>query len=91
MKAWLDGLSPLAIYVIILVLTGIIYKTAFARKLPILKSLVVYVVLALGCLLLALFHYMGLPIIPALFATVILIIITRVRLYYSKRKPSGQQ
>ncbi|SEN07813.1 YlaH-like family protein [Lihuaxuella thermophila] len=86
LQVWLDGLHPLAIYLIILVLTGIIYKTAFARKLPPLKSLVVYLVLALGCLLLTLFHYMRFPMIPALFFTVILIVVTRVRLYLSKSK-----
>ncbi len=86
LEAWLEGLHPLAIYLIILVLTGIIYKAAFARKLPLLKNLVVYLALALGCLLLTLFHYMQFPMIPALFFTVILIVVTRVRLYLTKSK-----
>jgi hypothetical protein len=84
--AWLYSLSPVSVYLIILVLTAIIYKTAFAVRLPLLKTVLVYVCLALGCWLLTLFHYMDFPMIPTLFATVVLIVLTRVRLFFIRRQ-----
>ncbi|MGA9172655.1 MAG: YlaH-like family protein [Thermoactinomyces sp.] len=85
-NTWLHSLPPLMIYLIILVLTAIIYKTAFAVRLPVLKSVLVYVCLALGCGLLTLFHYMNFPMIPALAVTVILIAVTRLRLYMVRKQ-----
>lgn len=91
MSEWLDQLSPGATYLIILVLTGIVYQTAFARPLPLLKNLIVYVVLAAGCYLLLIFDILGFPMIPSLLITVALIIVTRIRLSMSKRKQKGDQ
>lgn len=84
--AWLNQLPPLAIYGIILVLTAVIYQTTFARPLPVLKQMVVYLFLALGCYLLLIFHILGFPMIPALFATVVLIVVTKARLNMSKKQ-----
>lgn len=86
MNAWLDQLPIWANYLIILILTGVIYQTAFARSLPLLKSLIVYIVLAIGCYLLLIFDILGFPIIPSLFITIVLIVITRVRLSVTRRK-----
>jgi hypothetical protein len=88
--AWLDSLGFWGVYAIILVLSAIIYKTAFAIRLPVLKSAVVYLSLALGCVLLTVFHYMDLPIIAAMLVTVVLIAVTRVRLWFV-RKSSGKE
>jgi hypothetical protein len=85
-NTWLHSLPPLAAYLIILALTAIIYKTAFAVGLPVLKSVLVYVCLAVGCGLLTLFHYMDFPMIPALAVTVILIAVTRLRLYAVRKQ-----
>lgn len=86
LDSWLESIGFYGVYAVVLVLTAIIYQTAFARKLPLLKQLIVYLVLALGCFLLVIFHYMGLPIIPALSCTVVLIAATRARLSYLRRK-----
>lgn len=85
MFAWIDALPPAGVYLIILILTAIVYQTAFAVRLPVLKTALVYVTLAVGCLLLLLFHYMGFPMIPILAVTVVLIIATRIRLTMTKR------
>lgn len=83
---WLHSLTFWGVYAIILVLTAVIYQTAFARPLPLLKQAIVYIALASGCILLVIFHLMGLPIIPALFITVVLIVGTRARLSYLRKK-----
>lgn len=88
-SAWLDQLPSWGTYLIILVLTSVIYQTAFARSLPLLKSAVVYVVLAIGCYLLLIFDILGFPMIPSLFITVVLIVVTRARLSWSRRKQKG--
>jgi hypothetical protein len=88
---WLDSLGFWGVYAVILVLSGIIYKTSFAIRLPVLKSVVIYFALAIGCVLLTVFHYMGLPIIAAMLVTVVLIAITRIRLWAVRKKESGRQ
>lgn len=83
---WIYGLPFWGLYAVIVLMTAIIYQTAFARTLPLLKQIIVYIFLAIGCFLLEIFHYMGLPIIPALLITVVLIIVTRVRLSLLRKK-----
>ncbi len=86
MFAWISQVPPGSLYFIILVLSIIIYKVAFARKLPVLKSFIVYLVLALGCVLFWLMQLAKFPMIQALLITVILIVVTRVRLWYSRKQ-----
>jgi hypothetical protein len=86
LNTWLDKLPPSGIYLIILVLTAIVYKTAFARPLPLLKNVLVYLVMAAGCLLLTMFHYMRFPMIPVLALTVIMIAVTRLRLWIGRKQ-----
>lgn len=85
-ESWLGSLSPWMIYLLILVLTSVVYQVAFAIRLPLFRQVVVYLALAVGCFLLTLFHYMGFPIIPILFFTVVLIAVTRIRLYYVRKQ-----
>ncbi|MFS8512698.1 MAG: YlaH-like family protein [Planifilum fulgidum] len=77
---------PVVAYFVILILTGIVYKVAFARPLPPLKALVVYLFLALGCFLLLLFHMLQFPIVPILVISVVLIGVARIRMAASERK-----
>jgi uncharacterized integral membrane protein len=84
-NAWLANHLGLT-YLLIVVLTGIIYKTAFDFRLPVLKKVLVYGMLALGCLLLTLFHLLRFPIIPVLAITVVLILVTKMRLRYSRKE-----
>lgn len=84
-SAWLLNHLGVA-YALIVLLTAVIYKTAFDFRLPILKKILVYLLLAIGCLLLTLFHLLRFPIIPVLTITVILIAVTKLRLSYSKKE-----
>jgi hypothetical protein len=83
---WITQVPPWSLYFIILILSVVIYKVAFARKLPPLKSLVVYMVLAMGCVLFWIMQLAKFPMIQALLITVIIIVVTRVRLWYSKKQ-----
>lgn len=80
--------SPTFTFVIIYGLTAFIYRKVFAKtkRLPILKSVIIYFVLALGCILLNFFQLqVGLPIIPSLLVAVGLMAIVRIRMAFSKR------
>ena len=86
LNQWLAQLPGWGVYLLILVLTAVVYQTTFARALPLLKNVIVYLVLALGCGLFYLFHLMGFPMIPALLITVVLIVLTKIRLAISARQ-----
>ncbi|TCS94658.1 YlaH-like family protein [Hazenella coriacea] len=88
---WLNQLPFWGVYVMVLVLTAMIYKIAFARELPVLKSALVYLSLAIGCFLLAFMQILRFPIIQILFITAIIIGLTRVRLSYNRSKQAKQE
>ncbi|WP_054949446.1 YlaH-like family protein [Numidum massiliense] len=73
-------------YAVIFILTGIVYKVAFARRLPVLKALIIYLFLAAGCYLFTIMHFLRFPVVLALAGTVVLIIIARLRMTATNRK-----
>lgn len=73
---------PLAfflLYLTIVILMAIAYKLGFARPLPVLKQVVVYLILALGCLILAFMAY-AVPIADILVVIVLALAIVRYRM-----------
>jgi len=83
--------QPVVAYFVILILTGIVYKVAFARPLPPLKAFVVYVFLAAGCLLLLLVHLLRFPIVPILVISVLLIAVARIRMAMVEKKSQASE
>jgi hypothetical protein len=83
-NAWLLHLPAGVAYVTILLLSGLIYQQVFARRLPLFKRWLVYMVLMAGCWLLLIFHLLGFPMIPILCFTVVMILVTKLRLRYSR-------
>ncbi|WP_453997216.1 YlaH-like family protein [Bacillus nitroreducens] len=72
------------LYVVILLLTIIVYNLGFARKLPLLKNIVVYIFLALGCTVLTLLGSL-LPIAEGLAIAALLLLIYKIRLHQTKQ------
>ena len=66
------------LYLVIFILSIVVYKLGFARKLPILKSLVVYLMLAFGCIFMT-FLGTGLPIIESLLIATVVLSLARLR------------
>ncbi|SMO48891.1 YlaH-like family protein [Melghirimyces algeriensis] len=89
-KAWLIS-HPFVSYLVIVALTAVVYKVAFARRLPILKSLVVYLVLALGCVLLWVMFYLQFPIVEILVITLIMIALARIRMGAGAQKKADSE
>ena len=78
------------LYGTIVFLTVIAYKLGFERKLPLLKSLIVYFFLFLGCTLLTFFGTM-LPIVEGLIVIDLVLIIYRIRrLFEAKREAKAK-
>lgn len=74
------------LYVLNLILIIIAYKLGFARKLPLVKSIFVYVILALGTVIVAIFSGIAeLPTVESLFIIVLVLGIYRLRLHRERK------
>ncbi len=72
------------LYGFIYLLCVLVYKLGFAKKLPILKSAVIYLILALGCTALT-FLGIFLPVAEGLVAALVVLGIYKFRLNQSKK------
>ncbi|MDQ0162815.1 YlaH-like family protein [Bacillus alveayuensis] len=72
------------LYITILILSIIVYKLGFAKKLPILKSAIIYLFLGFGCTILT-FLGIFLPVAEGLVVAALILIIYKIRLHRSKK------
>lgn len=77
-------------YVLNLIFAAIAYKLGFARELPWRKSIIVYLLLAVGNFILTVFSIMKLPITESLFIISIVLGIYRYRLH-KERSAKGNE
>jgi hypothetical protein len=73
------------LYLTVFGLCILVYQLGFAKKLPLLKNVVVYVVMALGCTLLS-FFAVFLPMGEALVIASLVLGIYRIRLHNSRKE-----
>lgn len=73
------------LYVIVVALTIIVYNLGFARKLPILKSAVVYIALLFGSIFITLLA-LRLPVVESLVIAALVLGAYKYRLYKEKRE-----
>ncbi len=71
-------------YLYIVILAAIVYKLGFAKKLPLLKNIVIYICLLIGCFVMLIFSY-ALPIAEGLAGAALLLIIYKIRLHQTKK------
>lgn len=71
------------LYITILLLCITVYKLGFSQKLPLLKSIVIYLFLIFGCTFLS-FLGIFLPIAEGLVIAALILIIYKIRLYRFK-------
>lgn len=74
-----------ALYVANLIFSIIAYKLGFARELPLLKSLVVYIMLAFGTFILTIFSILEYPMTETLMIVSAVLGIYRFRLYRERQ------
>ncbi|WLD95015.1 YlaH-like family protein [Alkalihalobacillus sp. AL-G] len=73
------------LYLTVLALSIVVFKLGFSRRLPLLKALVVYIFLGLGCTVLT-FFAVFLPITEGLLIAALILIVYKIRLYQSKKE-----
>lgn len=82
------GHELIIFYVLNFVFAAIAYKLGFARKLPILKSFLVYLMLAFGSIIITFFSIVGYPITESLIIMSLILGIYRFRLYQERKTKS---
>lgn len=77
------------LYLTIFGLCIIVYQLGFAKKLPLLKNIVIYASMAFGC---TIFCFLGvfLPMTEGLVLAALLLSVYKLRLRYSKREKQSQ-
>jgi chromate transport protein ChrA len=77
------------LYLTIIVLSVIVYNLGFAKKLPLLKNVVIYVSLALGCTILT-FFAVFLPVTEGLLLAAIFLGLYKLRLRSHKKEQQAE-
>lgn len=75
----------LSFYILNLIFSIISYKLGFARKLPLVKSLIVYILLAVGVFVITIFSVLGLPMTESLIIISLVLAIYRFRLHRERQ------
>jgi len=73
-------------YFLNLVFSVIAYKLGFARQLPLLKSIFVYILLAIGVYVITIFSVLRLPMTESLIIISVVLAIYRFRLHKERQK-----
>lgn len=74
-------------FITLILLTVIVYKLGFAKKLSFLKNVVIYSCLILGCFVLLILSY-ALPVVEGLAVAAILLLIYKIRLHQERKHKS---
>jgi chromate transport protein ChrA len=77
------------LYLTIIVLSVIVYNLGFAKKLPLLKNVVIYVCLALGCTILT-FFAVFLPVTEGLLLAAVFLGLYKLRLRSHKKEQQAE-
>lgn len=77
------------LYITIILLSVIVFKLGFARKLPLIKNIVIYTFLILGCTILT-FFAVFLPIAEGLIVAAFILVIYKIRLNREKKDQSKE-
>lgn len=70
---------------IIFALSALVFKLGFARELPLMKNIIIYIFLFVGCILLTFFAFF-LPMIEGLIVAALILIVYKTRLWREKRE-----
>ncbi|WP_445683114.1 YlaH-like family protein [Solibacillus sp. FSL H8-0538] len=72
-------------FIIVFLLSALVYKLGFAKQLPLGKNIIIYIFLFLGCVVLT-FLALFLPMIEGLIVAVLILITYKSRLWREKRE-----
>ncbi|WP_332648129.1 YlaH-like family protein [Lysinibacillus sp. 54212] len=73
------------VFILVFILSAIVFKLGFAKELPLIKNIIIYTFLFLGCIVLT-FLALFLPMIEGLIVAALILIIYKTRLWREKRE-----
>lgn len=79
------NIAGYVVFLLVFVLSAIVYKLGFAKKLKLSQSIVIYVFLFLGCIMLT-FFALFLPMIEGLIVAALILIVYKTRMWREKRE-----
>ena len=78
-----------ATFVLVFLLSALVFKLGFAQKLPLSKNIIIYTFLFLGCIVLT-FLASFLPMIEGLIVAALILIVYKSRMWREKREQAKQ-
>lgn len=78
-------IAGFVVFLLVFVLSAIVYKLGFAKKLKLSQNIVIYVFLFLGCIMLT-FFALFLPMIEGLIVAALILIVYKTRMWREKRE-----
>ena len=73
------------VFILVFILSAIVFKLGFARELPLMKNVIIYTFLFLGCIMLTFFAFF-LPMIEGLIVAALILIVYKSRMWREKRE-----
>ena len=73
------------VFILVFILSAIVFKLGFARELPLLKNIIIYIFLFVGCIMLTFFAFF-LPMIEGLMVAALILIVYKSRMWREKRE-----
>ncbi len=78
-----------ALYLVIFVLSAIVYKLGFAKNLKLSQNLIIYTFLLIGCIMLTFLAFF-LPVVEGLIIAAMILILYKIRLYNEKKRSPSE-
>lgn len=73
------------VFILVFILSAIVFKLGFARELPLLQNIIIYTFLFLGCIMLTFFAFF-LPMVEGLMVAALILIVYKSRMWREKRE-----
>ena len=73
------------VFILVFILSAIVFKLGFARELPLMKNIIIYTFLFFGCIMLTFFAFF-LPMIEGLMVAALILIVYKSRMWREKRE-----
>lgn len=77
-------------FVLVFILSAIVFKLGFARELSLFKNIIIYAFLFVGCIMLTFFAFF-LPMVEGLIVAALILIIYKSRMWREKREAQQTQ
>jgi hypothetical protein len=77
-----------ALYLVIFLLSAVVYKLGFAKKLKMAQSIIIYIFLLLGCIMLTFLAFF-LPVVEGLIIAALILILYKIRLFNEKKRSAS--